>query len=73
MMERETFIARFKAGLDVSDERVASVTVRRYSPRLCAPGRVLFVHGALHTHALLPEMQNAWQDFCQALRAQIAA
>ncbi|MDR5898187.1 alpha/beta hydrolase fold domain-containing protein [Halomonas vilamensis] len=30
----------------------------------CAPG---MVHGALHAHALLPNMQNAWQDFCQAL------
>ncbi|MBP5980532.1 MAG: alpha/beta hydrolase fold domain-containing protein [Halomonas sp.] len=27
------------------------------------------VHGSLHGHAMLPEMQNAWQDFCQALRA----
>jgi acetyl esterase len=34
----------------------------------CAPG---MVHGALHAHALLPEMQNAWQDFCQALASRI--
>ncbi|WP_163577269.1 hypothetical protein [Halomonas faecis] len=61
------------AALGVSDERVAGVAVRRYSPRHRAPGRVLFVHGALHAHTLLPEMQNAWQDFCQALQAQIAA
>ncbi|MAP34955.1 MAG: lipolytic protein [Halomonas sp.] len=30
----------------------------------CAPN---MVHAALHAHADLPEMQNAWQDFCQAL------
>lgn len=29
------------------------------------------VHGALHGHDLLPEMQNAWQEFCQALRARL--
>lgn len=29
------------------------------------------VHGALHGHALLPEMQNAWQEFCQALRTRL--
>ncbi|MGM0701627.1 MAG: hypothetical protein ACQEUG_04400 [Pseudomonadota bacterium] len=68
-MERETFIARFEAGLATLDgvgwhEAGANVDYR------CAPG---MVHGALHAHALLPEMQNAWQDFCQALRAQIAA
>ncbi|MCL7930612.1 alpha/beta hydrolase fold domain-containing protein [Halomonas llamarensis] len=34
----------------------------------CAPG---MVHGALHAHALLPNMQNAWQDFCQALASRI--
>lgn len=34
----------------------------------CAPG---MVHGALHAHALLSEMQNAWQDFCQALASRI--
>lgn len=34
----------------------------------CAPG---MVHGALHAHALLPDMQNAWQDFCQALASRI--
>ncbi|WP_096298527.1 alpha/beta hydrolase [Halomonas sp. hl-4] len=30
------------------------------------------VHGTLHAHALLPSMQNAWQDFCQALRKRLA-
>ncbi|MGP8290373.1 alpha/beta fold hydrolase [Vreelandella zhanjiangensis] len=30
------------------------------------------VHGSLHSHAMLPEMQNAWQDFCQALRARLS-
>lgn len=29
------------------------------------------VHGALHGHALLPEMQNAWQAFCQALQVRL--
>lgn len=29
------------------------------------------VHGSLHGHAMLPEMQNAWQKFCQALRAHL--
>ncbi|MBE0462557.1 MAG: alpha/beta hydrolase fold domain-containing protein [Halomonadaceae bacterium] len=29
------------------------------------------VHGSLHGHAMLPEMQNAWQDFCQALRSRL--
>lgn len=31
------------------------------------------VHGALHAHARLPQMQNAWQAFCQALRTRLAA
>ncbi|MYL22142.1 alpha/beta hydrolase fold domain-containing protein, partial [Halobacillus litoralis] len=34
----------------------------------CAPS---MVHGALHAHALLPNMQNAWQDFCQALAVRL--
>jgi acetyl esterase len=29
------------------------------------------VHAALHAHALLPEMQSAWQDFCQALNQRL--
>ncbi|UXZ55131.1 alpha/beta hydrolase [Halomonas sp. 7T] len=29
------------------------------------------VHAALHAHALLPEMQSAWQDFCQALNRRL--
>ncbi|MBR2512993.1 MAG: alpha/beta hydrolase fold domain-containing protein [Halomonas sp.] len=29
------------------------------------------VHAALHAHADLPEMQNAWQDFCQALNKRL--
>ncbi|SDN17303.1 alpha/beta hydrolase fold domain-containing protein [Vreelandella arcis] len=29
------------------------------------------VHAALHAHAHLPEMQNAWQDFCQALNKRL--
>lgn len=34
----------------------------------CAPQ---MVHGALHAHALMPSMQSAWQDFCQALRKRL--
>ncbi|MFI0471624.1 alpha/beta hydrolase fold domain-containing protein [Halomonas sp. HMF6819] len=34
----------------------------------CAP---TMVHGALHAHALLPNMQSAWQDFCQALEQRL--
>ncbi|WP_372372698.1 alpha/beta hydrolase fold domain-containing protein [Vreelandella venusta] len=29
------------------------------------------VHAALHAHANLPEMQSAWQDFCQALNKRL--
>ncbi|UYO74013.1 alpha/beta hydrolase [Halomonas qinghailakensis] len=29
------------------------------------------VHAALHAHADLPEMQSAWQDFCQALNKRL--
>ncbi|WP_447553324.1 alpha/beta hydrolase [Vreelandella sp. EE22] len=31
------------------------------------------VHAALHAHAWLPEMQDAWQDFCQALTYRLNA
>lgn len=34
----------------------------------CAPG---MVHGALHGHARLPAMRDAWRDYCQALRARL--
>ncbi|GHC38006.1 alpha/beta hydrolase fold domain-containing protein [Aidingimonas halophila] len=33
-----------------------------------APG---MVHGALHAHDILPEMREAWQDFCQALEKRL--
>ncbi|WP_447529162.1 alpha/beta hydrolase [Vreelandella sp. TE19] len=36
----------------------------------CAPN---MVHGALHAQAHLPDMQNAWQDFCQALERRLAS
>lgn len=36
----------------------------------CAPG---MVHGALHAHARLPDMHNAWQEFCQALKGRLAS
>ncbi|WP_366130962.1 alpha/beta hydrolase fold domain-containing protein [uncultured Halomonas sp.] len=36
----------------------------------CADG---MVHGALHAHARLPEMHNAWQGFCQALKDRLGA
>lgn len=29
------------------------------------------VHAALHAHADLPEIQSAWQDFCQALNKRL--
>lgn len=31
----------------------------------------VMVHGALHAHARLPEMHNAWQAFCQALKGRL--
>ncbi|MFG6666882.1 alpha/beta hydrolase fold domain-containing protein [Halomonas sp. HNIBRBA4712] len=36
----------------------------------CAPH---MVHAALHAHAHLPEMQSAWQTFCQALKDHLGA
>ncbi|MDR5858806.1 alpha/beta hydrolase [Halomonas eurihalina] len=35
----------------------------------CAPG---MLHGALHAHAELPAMHDAWRDFCQALANRLA-
>ncbi|WGI26723.1 alpha/beta hydrolase [Halomonas alkaliantarctica] len=34
----------------------------------CAPN---MVHAALHAHALLPDMNAAWQDFCQKLKQRL--
>lgn len=36
----------------------------------CAPD---MVHAALHGHGDLPEMQTAWQDFCQAVEKRLSA
>ncbi|MGM0782754.1 MAG: alpha/beta hydrolase fold domain-containing protein [Pseudomonadota bacterium] len=63
-VEHDPLTAPLEAAIQCWHNAGANVDYR------CAPG---MVHGALHAHALLPEMQNAWQDFCQALRAQVAA
>jgi acetyl esterase len=44
---------------------------RRNSVQVGYRSAITMVHAALHAHAQLPEMQSAWQDFCQALNQRL--
>ncbi|PAU74377.1 alpha/beta hydrolase fold domain-containing protein [Halomonas salipaludis] len=61
-VEHDPLTAPLEAAIEHWRDAGASVDYR------CAPG---MVHGALHAHALLPEMHSAWQAFCQALKGSL--
>lgn len=58
-VERDPLTRPFETAIARWRDAGASVGYR------CAPN---MVHAALHAHAELPEMQTAWQDFCQAVK-----
>ena len=61
-MERDPLTRPLEQAIESWRRNGASVGYR------CAPD---MVHAALHGHGDLPEMQTAWQDFCQAVERRL--
>ncbi|MDW5377358.1 alpha/beta hydrolase fold domain-containing protein [Halomonas sp. HP20-15] len=61
-VERDPLTRPFEAA--IADWRATGAEIDYF----CAAG---MVHGALHAHALLPAMRDAWRDYCQALKARL--
>ena len=61
-VERDPLTRPFEAA--IADWRASGAEIDYF----CAAG---MVHGALHAHARLPAMRDAWAAFCQALKVRL--